>query len=70
MWRSRKTRALPFAERQRRHMVRYLGAGQTRFGQQKRHLTAENCRWRFYLALIFAAMMTLAVAGILRELCW
>ena len=68
MWRSRKEKVLPIAVRERRHLVRYLSAGQARFGQQKRHLSAENYRWRLYLIAVFAAIVASGLAGLLREL--
>jgi len=68
MWRSRKKRALPIAARERQHLVRYLSAGQARFGQRKRHLSAENYRWRLYLIAAFTAIIATGLAGLLREL--
>jgi hypothetical protein len=63
-----KGRSLPVAARQRRHLVRYVGAGQARFGRQKRHLDSESLRWRLYILLVFTAMVAMALRGLLREL--
>lgn len=68
MWRSRRQNALPMAQRQRQHMVRYLGAGQTRFGTKKGHLSHSQLRWRFYLTLLLAAIIALGVMGLVREI--
>ncbi len=64
----RPNEALSRSARQRQHLVRYLGAGQSRFGQQKRHLTASCRRWRVYVWLVFLALLAVGLAGVWREL--
>mgnify|MGYP006298327211 CR=1 FL=1 len=68
MKRTAKGKSLPVAARQRRHLVRYVGAGQSRFGRQKGHLDSARRRWRIYILLLFTAMMAMAVRGLWREI--
>lgn len=64
----KQKRPLSRKERERRRLVRYLGAGQARFAKQKRHLDAESIRWRLYLITLFSLLVITGLISLMREL--
>ena len=64
----KQKRPLSREERERRRLVRYLGAGQARFARQKRHLDAESIRWRLYLITLFSILAITSLVSLIREL--
>ncbi|MDT8389199.1 MAG: hypothetical protein RRC34_01665 [Lentisphaeria bacterium] len=64
----KQRRPLSREERERRRLVRYLGAGQARFAKQKHHLDAESIRWRLYLITAFCILVIAGLVSLVREL--